>query len=104
MKTKRAFHSVIVAVAVGSLRASADDSSSGGPLTQVTFDHLIPTPLPSGQSNFGRLRQTTFNQLIPTSFPAAQLNYARLHRETFDRLIPTSFPATSRKPAGPAGH
>ena len=50
---------VAVALALGGVRATADDANFSEPLIQARFDQLIPTSYPTLRPSFERLIQTT---------------------------------------------
>jgi hypothetical protein len=50
---------VATALALGGVRATAEDSNFGEPLIQARFDQLIPISSPTIRPNFDRLIQTT---------------------------------------------
>ena len=53
------------ALAIGSRWALGDDTNYGQPLTQVSFDRLVPTSYPTIHPNFDRLRSTTYPLIDP---------------------------------------
>jgi hypothetical protein len=62
MKTSRARQWLFVAtvLALGGMRATADDANSGERMIQARFDQLIPTSYPTMGARFDRLIQTTW--------------------------------------------
>ncbi|HEX5177478.1 MAG TPA: hypothetical protein VFV83_10635 [Chthoniobacteraceae bacterium] len=73
MKTVRSLQwpVMLVALAINSLPALADDNYLDRPLIQATFDRLIPTSYPTFRPRF--------NRLIPTTLPLLQPGVARVH-------------------------
>jgi hypothetical protein len=62
---------VVAALALSELPALGDDVYLGKPLTQATFDRLIPTSYPTIKSSFSHLR--------PTTLPLIHPGIARVH-------------------------
>ena len=56
---------VLVALAMSGLPALGDDIYLGKPLTQATFDRLIPTSYPTFKPSFTHLRPTTLPLIHP---------------------------------------
>ena len=54
-----------VALAIGSRWALGDDVNYGQPLTQVSFDRLVPTSYPTSHPNFDRLQPTKYPLIDP---------------------------------------
>lgn len=67
MKTIRILFGAIFifAVALTQARATNDDVYFSAPLTQVTFDRLIPTFYPTIEPHFNGLQPTTYPLIYP---------------------------------------
>jgi hypothetical protein len=80
----------IVLLAISSVRASDNDADFSQPLTQSTFDQLIPTSYPT--------LRTRFDRLLPTTWPLIDPGIPRIHI-TENLVHPLSQPLLIVNPA-----
>jgi hypothetical protein len=82
---------IIVAMAallVSARQAVADGAYYGQPLTQASFDKLIPTSYPTATVRFDRLHQTTW-PLIDPGVATVPITDNLIHPTDYPLLVPT---------------